>query len=263
MPNKMQPGEPEQQDQLQGRRDFLRWSGVGAAAIFAAACDQDATRTITGVRADTTRIVRTDTIIRDPQNPSNAPAVTLNFANDFGVLNFAFALEQLEAAFYTQVVASANFNSTFSEAERRVLIDLRDHEVIHREFLRTAITALAPANTIIGNLTPQFASINFNSRESVLTTARTFEDLGVAAYNGAARFLQSADLLLIAGKIVSVEARHAAAIRDLLNPRANGFAGNAFAPHSFDQAMRPSRVLAAADPFIQNPVNVTNTPSGF
>ncbi|MBA2572159.1 MAG: ferritin-like domain-containing protein [Gemmatimonadetes bacterium] len=238
-----------------GRRDFLKWTGVSAATLVAAACDQNETRTITGVRADTT--VRADTIIADPQNPSRAPSVTINFANDFGILNYAFALEQLEAAFYTQVVASASFATVFPERERRVLIDLRDHEIIHREFLRTAITALAPAGTIIGNLTPLFTSINFNSRESVLNTARTFEDLGVAAYNGAARFLSSVALVGIAGKIVSVEARHASAIRDLLMPRTN-----AYAPAAFDDALPPSRVLAAADPFIQNPINATNLPAG-
>lgn len=251
MPNEMQSGAPEQQEELTHRREFLKWSGVGAAALFAAACDQDATRTITGVRADTT--IRTDTVIRDPSNPSNAPAVTLNFANDFGVVNFAYALEQLEAAFYTMVVANTAFATIFNERERRVLTDLRDHEVIHREFLKAALSTNA-----IPALTPMFASVNFGDRRSVLTTARTFEDLGVYAYNGAARFLTDPNLLVVAGKIVSVEARHAAAIRDLLSPKSS-----AFAPDAFDEALRPSEVLAAVDPFVQNPINVTNRPAGF
>ena len=229
------------------RRDFLKWSGAAAALLVAAGCEQDATRTIVEV---------TPPPEVDPQNPSGAQAVTINAANDFGILNFAFALEQLEAAFYTQVVATPYAGIT--DQERRVLIDLRDHEIVHREFFRAAITALAPAGTVLPNLTPNFASINFASRVSVLQTAQTFEDLGVAAYNGAARFLQSADLLLIAGKIVSVEARHASAIRDLISPRSNNYA-----PSAFDQPLRPSQVLAAADPYIQNPINVTNPPAGF
>ena len=51
--------------------------------------------------------------------------------------------------------------------------------------------------------------MDFNSRDSVLKTARTFEDLGVAAYNGAGQLLERGEYLLLAGKIVSVEARHA------------------------------------------------------
>ena len=50
----------------------------------------------------------------------------------------------------------------------------------------------------------------------VLTTARTFEDLGVSAYNGAGQLLALSPFLNHAGKIVSVEARHAATIRNLL-----------------------------------------------
>jgi glutamine amidotransferase-like uncharacterized protein len=78
----------------------------------------------------------------------------------------------------------------------------------------------------IGELDVDFSAIDFNSRDSVLNAAKTFEDLGVAAYNGAGQFIESSDYLLIAGKIVSVEARHAAAIRDLINPGSADFAGD-------------------------------------
>lgn len=63
-----------------------------------------------------------------------------------------------------------------------------------------------------------FSAVNFRSRESVLTTARTFEDTGVGAYNGAGQLLRDPNYLLAAGRIVSVEARHAATLRDLLAP---------------------------------------------
>ncbi|MEW5931322.1 MAG: ferritin-like domain-containing protein [Gemmatimonadota bacterium] len=229
-------------DQPTGRRDFLRWTGAGAAAVFvAAACDDTEVRTIT-------EVTRPDTVVVNPPPPTFA-AVTLNFTNDFGVLNFAFALEQLEAAFYTQVVATPY--SGITDAERRVLTDLRDHEVIHRDFLRAALGTNA-----IGSLTPNFSAVNFSSRDSVLTTARMFEDLGVAAYNGAGQFLTSPALLTVAGKIVSVEARHASAIRDLLNPRSRDFA-----PRAFDDAFPPQQVIAAAAPFIRNTVTLTNVPN--
>ncbi len=258
MSSTIRPGEGESSPiariaQPAGRRTFLKWSGasVAGAALFLTGCGDEDTQTI----VDVTPTPPTPPA-PDPQNPSGAPSVTLNFANDFGILNFAFALEQLEAAFYTEVIR--NQYAGMTDQERRILVDIRDHEIIHREFFRTAITALAPANTIITDLRPNFASINFMSRESVLTTARTFEDLGIAAFNGAAGFLTSVDLLNIAGKIVSVEARHASAIRDLLRPRSQNFA-----PSSLDESLPPSRVLAAADPFIQNPITVQNPPAGF
>lgn len=225
------------------KREFLRWSGMGAVALTVVGCDRERTRTITEVRPDT--------IIVEPTPPTFA-AATLNFTNDFGVLNYAFALEQLEAAFYTQVIATPYAGIT--AAERQVLTDLRDHEVIHREFLRAAIPALG--GTLIPNLTPNFTSINFNDRISVLTAARNFEDLGVGAYNGSGQFLSNPTLLGLAGKIVSVEARHASAVRDLITPRSRDFA-----PRAFDDALRPQQVIATAAPFIRNSITVTNVPA--
>ena len=131
-------------------------------------------------------------------------------SGDTGVLNYAYALEQLEAAFYTQVMVTPFSGITALESE--YLKDIRDHEIAHREFFKAALGSNA-----IGNLEVNFSSINFSSRDSVLATAKAFEDLGVAAYNGAGKLLVSTDYLTLAGKIVSVEARHAALIRDLIS----------------------------------------------
>lgn len=56
-------------------------------------------------------------------------------SGDFGILNYAYALEQLEAAFYIQVVNS--FYAGASDLEKAYLTDIRDHEVAHREFSKT------------------------------------------------------------------------------------------------------------------------------
>src|SRR5689334_22508979 len=53
-------------------------------------------------------------------------------SGDIGILNYAYALEQLEAAFYTQVVAS--LYSGITATEQAYLTDIRDHEIAHREF---------------------------------------------------------------------------------------------------------------------------------
>jgi hypothetical protein len=60
-------------------------------------------------------------------------------SGDFGVLNYAYALEQLEAAFYTQVVTHSSFSTTFNALEQEYIRDVRDHEVAHREFLKAAL----------------------------------------------------------------------------------------------------------------------------
>jgi hypothetical protein len=221
-----------------GRRAFLKYSGMTVAVVGLAggmgACSGD-----------------------DEDNPFGTdPGATVNLGSgDTGVLNYAYALEQLEAAFYTQVVATPYAGIT--AAEQQILTDVRDHEVAHREFLKAAL-----GTNRIRDLTPDFSAVSFGSRDSVLTTARTFEDLGVSAYNGAGRLLTSPDLLLVAGKIVSVEARHASALRDLIAPKTAAFAGDDVVDaNGLDVQRAPAAVLAAADPFVKNPINAGSLPT--
>lgn len=215
------------------RRTFIKYAGISASAVALI---------VTGCIDDD------DDLIKNGVNLGSG---------DTGILNYAYALEQLEAAFYTTVVSNVAFASTFTAEEQSILIDIRDHEIIHREFFKTALGSNA-----IQDLEVDFSAVNFSDRASVLNTAKTFEDLGVSAYNGAGNLLVDVNLLLVAGKIVSVEARHAAAIRDLLNPKSADFAGDDVVDASgLDVALMPSEVLAAADPFIKTKINGSNLPT--
>lgn len=174
-------------------------------------------------------------------------------SGDIGILNYAYALEQLEAAFYVKVASSPYAGITATETA--YLTDVRDHEVAHREFFKAALGSSA-----IPALEVNFASINFADRTSVLTTAQTFEDLGVSAYNGAGQLLVDPGYLLLAGKIVSVEARHAALIRDLIS---NGsFADSSVIDgNGLDKARTPAEVLAMAGAYIVTKINASNLPT--
>lgn len=190
-------------------------------------------------------------------NSTTAAVVAVFGSGDVGILNYAFALEQLEAAFYTAAIAGGYYD-TAAENEKQVLADLQKHEVNHREFFRAAI----PADVIIPDLSVDFSTIDFNNRNSVLGTAKVFEDLGVSAYNGAGQFIDSADYLLLAGKIVSVEARHASAIRDLLNPNSADFAGDdIIGPTGLEITRSFADVLTAAGPFITTEIDASGLPT--
>ncbi|MEO8764054.1 MAG: ferritin-like domain-containing protein [Ginsengibacter sp.] len=174
-------------------------------------------------------------------------------SGDPGILNYAYALEQLEAAFYIQVVTSPYAGMTMSEMS--YLSDVRNHEVAHREFFKAALGSAA-----IRGLTPNFSTINFADRTSVLGTAKAFEDLGVTAYNGAGKLLVNVDYLTLAGKIVSVEARHAATIRDMINP--GTFADStALDMNALDGARTPNEVLAIAGMYIKEKINASHLPT--
>jgi hypothetical protein len=188
-----------------------------------------------------------------------AMTVTLDFSNVFGALNFAYALEQLEAGFYATVVDDPGFASTFSSDEQEILRDLAAHEAIHRDFFRAGIEA--NMGTPIPMLRPDFSAVDFGSRMSVLATAQTFEDLGVAAYNGAGQYLIDSDTFLtLAGKIVSVEARHASVIAGLLEDNAIA-ADDVIDDDGLDRALPPGDVVAAANGFLFDELVVTNLPA--
>lgn len=177
------------------RRSFLRYAGAGIAGM--------------GLMAASTSCHKDHHV-----QPSSGP-ISLG-SGDTGILNYAYALEQLEAAFYTQVVATPY--SGMSSVELTFLTEIRDHEVAHREFFKAALGSSA-----IQSLSVNFSKVDFTSRNSVLGTAKIFEDLGVSAYDGVAYRFQNVNYLAIAGSIVSVEARHAALIGNLLG---EGFATN-------------------------------------
>ena len=188
-----------------------------------------------------------------------SPGVIDVGSGDPGILNFAYALEQLEAAFYIKV--NASFYSNITDAEKSVLTDIMNHEVAHRDFFKAALGAAA-----IPTLSFDFSSINFSDRMSVLGTAKALEDTGVSAYNGAGQYIQNAAYLTLAGKIVSVEARHASAIRDLLNPLSGDFAGDDVVDPAtgLDFSRTPNAgspsIVATANTFLATKISATQLP---
>ena len=210
------------------RRTFLKYAGMGTAILSAgtvlSSCSKDDT---------------------------DGTGISLG-SGDFSVLNYAYALEQLEAAFYTQAVLTPY--AGMSDVEKDILTDIRNHEIAHREFFKAALGGNA-----IPSLEVNFASIDFTKKASVLATAMAFEDLGVSAYNGAGQYIDLVDYLVFAGKIVSVEARHAAVIRDLIS---NGtFAGSdVINDKGLDMARTPRQVFAIAGTYIKTQINVNTLP---
>ena len=147
-------------------------------------------------------------------------------ANDVKILNFALTLEYLEAEFYTRASASGALSGEARELSRVV----GGHERAHVAFLKGALGAKA-----VQKPTFDFKGTT-EDQKLFLATARVLEDTGVAAYNGQGPNLTKATLPA-AASIVSVEARHAAWVRDILrqNP----------APKAFDDALSMPAILKA------------------
>ena len=144
-----------------------------------------------------------------PQGAASKPSKE----QDAEILNFVLVLEELQAAFYEDAVERGSLSGELLEFAEEVGSQEREHVAFVRSALGSAARE-APAFDF-GDAT--------TSAERFGRTAMQLEDLGVTAYNAGAPNLTAA-ALGAAARVVSVEARHAAWIRDLLGKNPAPFA---------------------------------------
>lgn len=186
---------------------------------------------------------------------------------DIKVLNYALALEALEADLYVQALqrltSGGNQNSlnlqinglglSTSEPDVRYTQLFGRVEREHRDFLITALGSQslllqAPFNTARFDF-----GINNMTRQQIVSMLYTVENTGVGAYLGAIPFFTTKTYLRVAGGIQATEARHTATIAYVYNrlfadrlpvtPLTNTNNG-------IDPPIPPDTVLAAVSPFI-------------
>jgi rubrerythrin len=136
-------------------------------------------------------------------------------ASDVDILNFALVLEYLQASFYTEAERAHALSGKAAQAASVVGATERAHVEAFRKLLGSRAVK-RPLFDFQGTTEQQHA---------FLKTAVAFEDLAVAAYKGQAPRLQSDAVLAAAVGIHSVEARHAAWMRELfgITPAVNAF----------------------------------------
>ena len=181
-----------------GRRTFLRVSAASAATVALVAT--------TGCSTETPEPVEVD------------PYKLTLPAGDQGLFYYGYLLALALSTTYEKIVVSPP--TDFSALERAVISDMRDHQVAYRELLRyyignTTNSAMFPSDFVFNT-----ASFTLTTRAGALAAVQQLADLAAAAYPVFLPLLTSASayqrsLLL---KAVSVQARHAAAIRDLRTP---------------------------------------------
>jgi Ferritin-like domain len=222
-PGEKQVGEMDEVYDVSRRRFFQLAGGIAGAGVLLSAC-----------------------------HPRTGPTDIYIGSGDTALLNFLYILEQLEAAFYTQAVATPYYGLT--NLESLCLTDVRDQEIAHRNFLK----ALLGKNAIT-NILPNFTNITFADRTNFLTNAAIIEDIVVSGFTGAAGLFVDQSYPNTFSKIITVEARHSAYFRDILTH--NSFSDGVISTTGLDQAITPSTVLAAAQQFIQTRFDSTKLPN--
>jgi hypothetical protein len=148
-------------------------------------------------------------------------------STDVSILNYALTLEYLEAAFYTEAVRKGALNGELALFARVA----GGHERAH----------VAALKQVLGRRAVRRPRFDFRgtteSRSKFRATAIALEDTGVSAYAGQAPRVKADAVLEAALAIHTVEARHAAWIRDI--------AGEDPAPRAFDRPKSKRAVLRA------------------
>lgn len=200
------------------RKRFLRMAGAGAAAGLAAllaACGEEERTTGNQV--------------------GGAGVGTAQYGQgDAGIVAYALFLERLEAAFYTEAIASGHLRGRNRELANRFLAD----EQAHVESLSDTLSQLGGEEPP----EPKYA-FTFENEPGIMTQAAQLETVGAGAYLGQVRRIRDKKVLAAALSIHSVEARHAAALALVVD--------NPITPDGpFANPSSSSDVIRQTDPFL-------------
>ena len=228
------------------RRLFLRQMGLvvsASTATFLASCSQepsvDPATNRSGARTGVEYL----------------PDGTIDLGSgDIGIANLAYTLDQLETAFYRTAYERA---TGVTATDRQVLADLHDHELAQREFFKALLGGFA-----VPMLDFNFSGVDFSNRNAVFDAAQQFENVGVGAFNGTGPLIQDVEVLKIAGKMVSIEARHATLARHMIAPRTKyTLSHELIDAQGLDIVLTPAEVLARAQKYIVQKLSVANLPT--
>ena len=178
-----------------GRRGFLWVSAASATAIALVA---------TGCSTSTPA-----PIVIDPYQLALP-------AGEKGLLYYTYLLALGKSTLYQKVADSPP--SDFSAAERMLFSHMRDHEVVHRELLRYLIDNTRANPVLPTDFVFNLNSFSLTTRTGILNAAQKLEDLAAAAYPPILPLFTSSGTKALLLKMSTVQARHAAAVRDLLVP---------------------------------------------
>lgn len=222
--------------------------------------------------------------------PARAVTPALTFSQipgtgDVKVLNYALALEALEADLYQQAILRLTTGGTnalgqtipglglsSTELDVQYLREFAQVEMEHRTFLNQnlgAASIIGPGtNGILANAKFDFGFANSatNSRQQVLELIYTAEATGVQAYLGAIPSFVTKNYLSAAAGIQGTEARHTAVIAIVYNllgfrplkdtaplvGQTTSILGTTNTS-GIDGTLTPDQVLAAVSPFIVLP----------
>jgi len=169
---------------------------------------------------------------------ASGSSTSADVKNDIDIVNYALTLEFLETQFYNDVIDSGVVKDPKIAA---IAKNFADAEQQHVDALTAAVQKLG--GKPVSAPKASFQSVIDGGLKKVLAAAASVENLGAAAYLGQAGNIKNKEILAAALSIHSVEARHAAALNELIG-------GNPLPDGAFAKPMAKADVLKAVQPFL-------------
>lgn len=145
------------------------------------------------------------------------------FYLDPTVLNFAFAIEELEADFFSRAFRTAGFGA-LSAAEQNAFSTFASQDESHKELLSALRGPFNAKNSgtfetynAFESRRPRFFTYpKLSSRDELLKTALDIKENALFTYHGAVGLVKNKKLLGVAAAVAGVEGRHVAVLRDMM-----------------------------------------------
>lgn len=184
-------------------------------------------------------------------------SASLDLSTDPGVLNYFYAISQLQSDFWGRV--NINRWPGILTTESSVVSSLSSHATSQRNWLQQFQTV----GRVSDVLTFSFGdSVDFASRSATMGAGLTIEDAATQAYAGGVSYLSSPANIVLASKLASIAARHSASLRDLNDLATGGNTRTSFAGDDIvsatglEVAAKPADIIATLSKFYKTTINV-------
>ena len=213
----------------------LGTASLGALALSRAANAQDKTKAAAtpdakaatpNAKAD--MMTGADTL---PVPAMQAPAMTASAA-DIGILTSALGIEQIQAAFYSQVLGAHQKRAYLGEKALAAVTTMASHEAAHVQTITDALTALQA--DVPTAPTFKFPYTAFVSPIGMSWLGYSLEEIAIGAHLDSLERLQSRPLRQTVATIMGADSAQAAMLRTL--------SGFGFSPRYFEAKLSPTQV---------------------
>jgi len=186
-------------------------------------------------------------------------AADLDLSTDAGVLNYFYAITQLQSEFWTRLVA--NRFPGITTAENSASVAMMTQATNQRNWLTADQTSGRITDVMIFSFTD---TVNFSVRSSAMSAGLAIEDAASQAYAGGAAYMRDDSNILLASKLASIAARHSATLRDLNDIAAGGstrvsFGGDdIIGSTGLETIKNPDEIVASLQKYFKTTLNLRN-----